>query len=216
MYGGKFLCLIGAAAILLTSGCHQKKTATVDTGAFKSALDAYYQAQPICAWNSPKSFPLDLSEKNPDPVQEQQLDALADAGFVSKKKTDKTTTDEHHRHHRERVIEYSLTDKGKSAASGSTAGQDNSGAVNFCVGSPSVTSVDNYAQAPDTSHYNVSFHFAVKHAPDWTNSDKIKAAFPRIAAVTAGKSVAALGKLTKTGQGWTASGVTPILIAPTS
>ncbi len=218
----KFLSFAACGLLLLAAGCQKNhnQAQPVDTGGFKTALDSYYQAHPSCVWNSPQQMPIDLDEHKPDPAQEQQLDALVKAGLLTKKRTDKEIpAEDHHRRHRERVIEYTLTDQGKSAwttdtSADTTAGNAQSAAGNFCVGSPHVVSIGNAMPAPNDTRYSVSYRFALGQLPAWATNSDVQAAFPAIAAENSEKQIAALAVLSKTPSGWKASAVQPIEIAP--
>ena len=209
----KLLSAGACAVLLVAAGCqsqHQQKPAP--TAAFKNALDTYYQSHPSCIWSAPQQLPIDLDERHPDPAQEQQLEALRKAGLLDRKTGDKEVpAQDRHRRHRERVYEYNLTDKGKSAWS---ADNSQSGAGNFCVGSPHVISIDKAVPAPNTSRYSVSYHFALGSLPAWAQTPEVLAAFPSIAAENSEKQITALANLSKTDGGWTASGIQPVFIAP--
>lgn len=197
--------------LILTAGCsnHNKpQQQKVDTAPFKTALDNWYQSHPACAWQNAKTFPVDIDEHKPNPAEKDQLDAFVDAGLLTEKRTRKAVEQDHHRHY-EHVYEYSLTDKGRQALAADNA---QAGAGNFCVGSPSVTGIDNYTPSPNTSRYNVTYHFRLGSVPDWANNAKVRTAFPNLAAEAGGGNLMGLATLSKSGSGWDVSGVQALAV----
>ncbi len=100
------LTIVLTAAAALTAGCH---TNTVDTFAFKSALNTYYASHPDCLWNQPVKFPAQADSS--DESQTKGFDALTDAGLLNR------TPGEKQRFliGSKRVNNYDLSDKGRSA-----------------------------------------------------------------------------------------------------
>lgn len=199
-------------ALLLAAGCN-KTPASVNTAPFKSALNTYYQSHPSCAFEQPVKFPLDIAPggNQPDPAEIQRLDALADAGLLSKK-TKKVWVNaqgaNHVRVHEDESV-FDLTDQGKAA----WTSQDGGG--NFCYATPKVTSIDHYSPEPNNTRYGVSYNYRLGSLPSWASNDKVKAAFPTLAAAeTSGRSLTGLATLTKTDNGWKASGVASITSVP--
>jgi len=209
----KFPAAAACAVLILVTGCQKNQPPPpAPKAAFKTALDTYYQSHPSCVWNAPQQLPIDLDARHPDPVRKQQLDALRKAGLLDVRIGDKEVpAQDHHPRHRERVLEYNLTDKGKSAWSADAAHPDSG---NFCVGSPRVVSIGQAVPAPTRSRYSVSYRFAVGPLPAWAEKPGVQAAFPTLAAEKAEKQITALGNLSKTAGGWTPSAIQPIFIAP--
>lgn len=211
----KPLAAASCAVLFLAVGCQSQQAhrQPAPKAAFKTALDTYYQAHPSCLWSTAKPLPIDLDVYHPDKVLEQQLDALEKAGLLERKVGDQEVpAEDHHPRHRERVYEYNLTDKGKADWTASSAGP--SGAGNFCIGSPNVVSVETAVPAPTTSRYSVSYHYTVGPLPDWAKSADVQAAFPTLTAESGDKKITSIATLSKTANGWMASGVQPIVIAP--
>lgn len=201
---------LAGAALVLAAGCN-KTTATVDTGPFLTALNTYYQTHPSCAFSQPMTFPVDVTPgSNQSPVEVQRLDALADAGLLTKKSQKVWSSPQGPTHIRvhETATTYDLTDQGKAAWT-----QQNGGG-NFCYATPHVTSVDHESPEPNDQRYGVSYHYDIGSLPSWTDDAKVKAAFPKIAADAATKSLTGLATLTQTANGWTATGVQSITAAP--
>jgi len=217
MRATKSLAAAICGVLFLLAGCQkQNQQPPAPTAAFKTVLNAWYQSHPSCVWTAPRTLPIDLDARHPDPAQQQQLDALMKAGLLTKRTTNKEMpAQDHHPRRRERVLEYTLTDQGKSAWSAQqSADTAQSGAGNFCVGSPHVVSIDNTMPAPNINRYSVSYHFALGSLPAWAQNPDVQAAFPTIAAESSEKQITALAILTKSTSGWTASGIQAIPIAP--
>jgi hypothetical protein len=197
----KVVSLLSVALLAAGTGCHKN---SVDPGAFKSALNGYYSARPVCVWSAPVKFPAQADTNNED--QTKGFDALTDAGML-------TRTPEQKKRFlvgSKQVNDYDLSDKGRSTW---TADQTQPGYGNFCFGHWEVTSIDSYSPAndPNAAQYSVSYHDAVSSVPDWANSVEMKTAFPRIAAATSGQHTGT-ATLVKSSNGWQVTNVTP---APT-
>ncbi len=93
---------------------------------------------------------------------------------------------------------YDLSDKGRSNW---TADPTQPGYGNFCVGSPTVKSVDNYTpnNDPGASQFSVTYRYAGS-LPGWADTSEIKTAFPRAARDSEGREVTAT--LVKSQSGW--------------
>lgn len=211
MKGLSVLALCGA--LLLAAGCN-KTAAKMNTAPFKTALNAYYQSHPACAFREPMKFPMTISPegKQPSPADLQRLNALVDAGLLSKE-TKKEWVDHSEGGHHIRVHEdadsYNLTDKGKSAWTAEASGG------NFCYATPQVTSIDHYSPEPNNTRYGVSYNYSVGSLPSWTRNAKVQAAFPSLAAASSsGQTLTGLATLSKTSSGWKASGITSITSVP--
>jgi hypothetical protein len=210
-----FALVTGLALVLLAAGCNRTASSSnVDTAPLVTALKTYYQSHPSCAFSEPVTFPVDASaDANIDPSELKQLDALADAGLVSKKSHQVWSAPQGPTKIRihETVSDFELTDAGKAAWTANSGGGGN-----FCYGAPHVVSVDHASAEVENQRYGVSFHFAVGNLPGWTGNAKVQAAFPNIAADAAGKPQTGLATLTKTANGWHAGGVQAINSAPMS
>ncbi len=194
----KLVSFLSVALLAAGTGCHKN---SVDPSAFKSALDAYYSATPVCVWSSPVKFPAQADTNNED--QTKGFDALTDAGML-------TRTPEQKKRFligSKQVNDYDLSSKGRSTW---TADQTQPGYGNFCFGHWQVTSIDSYSPSndPNASQYSVAYHDAVSTVPDWANSTEMKTAFPSIAAATSGQQTGT-ATLVKSSNGWQVTNVAP-------
>lgn len=194
----KLLILASLGLVAVFAGCRKN---AVDKSAFESAINTWYSAHPVCVWSAPVKFPAQADTNNED--QTKGFDALTDAGML-------TRTPEQKKRFligSKQVNDYDLSDKGRSTW---TADSSQPGYGNFCVGHPSVTSIDSYtpADTADAAQYSVSYHEAVKSLPDWANSAEMKTAFPTLAADTSGQQTAT-ATLVKSNSGWQVTAVSP-------
>jgi hypothetical protein len=195
-----FIAAIATAAALI-SGCH---TNIVDKTAFQTALNTYYASRQECLWSQSIKFPVQADTSNDN--QTQQFDALTDAGLL------KRTPGEKQRFliGSKQVNNYDLSDKGRATW---TVDPAQPGYGNFCLGSPEVTSIDNYtpATSSNATQYSITYHYSVS-LPGWANSDEIKTAFPR--AAHAGEGQEASATLTKSPDGWQVENVSAFAANP--
>ncbi|MFP5228460.1 MAG: hypothetical protein ACLGXA_12620 [Acidobacteriota bacterium] len=193
----KIVCLAGLS-LFAAAGCHRKNA--VDPGAFKSALNSYYSAQPVCVWSSPVKFPAQADTNNED--QTKGFDALTDAGMLVR------TPEQKKRFliGSKQVNDYDLSDKGRSTW---TADPSQPGYGNFCFGHREVSSIDSFTPPDgDAAQYTVNYHNTVTGVPDWAASAEMRTAFPKIAALTSGQQTAS-ATLVKSSSGWQVTNVTP-------
>ena len=190
--------LAGIGLAVSVAGCHKN---AVDKSAFESAIDTWYSAHPVCVWSAPVKFPAQADAKDED--QTQGFDALTEAGMLTR------TPEEKKRFliGSKQVNDYDLSGKGRSTW---TADPSQPGYGNFCVGHPSVTSVDSYTPPDNTdaTQYNVAYHYAVRNLPDWASSAEMKTAFPTLVTVTSGQQTAT-ATLVKGNAGWQVTAVSP-------
>ena len=191
--------VLAAGIIALGVGCNSH-TNTVDQGAFKSAINGYLSARPVCVWTAPVKFPAQADTSNDE--QTKGFDALTDAGLLKRASAEK----KRFLVGSKQVNDYDLSDKGRSTW---TADQTQPGYGNFCFGHFEVTSIDGYTP-PDANatQYSVSFHESVQHLPDWSNSAEMKTAFPKIASDSSGQQTAT-ATLVKSSNGWQVTGMNP-------
>lgn len=194
----KIMVFTAAAMVALVAGCHSN---AVDPGAFKSALNNYYSAMPVCVWSSPMKFPAQADTNNEE--QTKGFDALTDAGMLAR------TPQEKKRFliGSKQVNDYDLSDKGRSTW---TADSSQPGYGNFCFGHPEVTNIDSYSPPGDSgaTQYSVSYHYGVTSVADWAKSPEMSTAFPKIAAATAGPQTAT-ATLVKSQNGWQVTNANP-------
>lgn len=181
------LILIAAAAAI--PACHNNNT--VDTSAFKSAINDYYASRQECLWSGPMKFPAQADASKED--QTAQFDALTDAGLLQRTPAEK----QRFLIGSKLVNDYDLSDKGRSHW---VADPTQPGYGNLCLGSPQVQTVDSYS--PDTSHatqYSVNYRYSLSLA-GWADTSEIKTAFPRAARDNQGQEATAT--LAKSQNGW--------------
>lgn len=190
--------LLAIGLMAAVGGCRKN---AVDKGAFKSAIDAYYSARPVCLWSSPVKFPAQADTSNQD--QTQGFDALTDAGMLQRTSAEK----KRFLIGSKQVNDYDLSPKGRSAW---TADQTQPGYGNFCFGHREVTSIDGYTPSDNSNatQYSVSYHYSISSVPDWAGTTEMKTAFPKIAAVTSGQQTAT-ATLVKSSSGWQVTSVSP-------
>lgn len=183
--------------IFAVAGCHKN---AVDPGAFKSALNGYYSAKPVCVWTAPVKFPAQADTNNED--QTKGFDALTDAGLLVR------TPEQKKRFliGSKQVNDYDLSDKGRTTW---TADPSQPGYGNFCFGHREVTSIDSFTPPDsDAAQYTVNYHDTVTGLPDWANTAEMRTAFPRIGDRTSGQQTAT-ATLVKSSSGWQVTNVTP-------
>lgn len=187
------LVLMAAAAVI--PACHN--TNTVDSSAFKSAINDYYSSRQECLWSDPMKFPAQADASKED--QTAQFDALTDAGLLQR------TPGEKQRFliGSKRVNNYDLSDKGRSHWVTDPA---QPGYGNLCLGNPRVQSIDSYSpDTPNATQYSVNYRYSLS-LPGWADTSEIKTAFPRAARDSQGQDATAT--LAKSQSGWQVQNVT--------
>ena len=196
MQGRTPIVLTVCAAMLAVVGCH--KSNSVDKGAFKSAIDDYYNARQECVWQNPVKFPAQADSSNED--QTKGFDALTDAGMLTRAVAEK----KRFLVGSKSVTNYDLSEKGRSTW---TAEQTQPGYGNFCYGHDSVASIDSYTPSSnDANAYAVTYHYKVGSLPGWAQTTEMQTAFPKIVDDTSGTKTAT-ANLTKTTNGWQVTSV---------
>ena len=182
---------VAGLVCLASVGCNKK---TDNTSNFKSAIDTYYSARPVCLWNASKQLPVQADAD--DKSKTSDYDSLVDQGLltrttVEKKKLIVMT---------KQANNYDLSDKGRSAW---TADQSQPGYGNFCYGHRKVASIT--SASPTTSDVgatsNVVYLYAIDGAPDWAKAAETQTAFPQVKADLDGQQTAQ-ATLTNTSNGW--------------
>lgn len=198
MSSRKHLISVTIGLAILCAGCRKN---AVDKSAFESAINTWYSAHPVCVWSASVKFPAQADTNNED--QTKGFDALTDAGLLTR------TPQEKKRFliGSKQVNDYDLSDKGRSTW---TADPAQPGYGNFCVGHPSVTSIDSYTPPDnsDATQYSVAYHYGVKTLPDWAGSAEMKTAFPKLVTVTSGQQTAT-ATLVRSNAGWQVTAVSP-------
>lgn len=186
------MALMASAAVV--TGCHSK---ALDKEEFRSALNRYYGDQQHCLFNPEIKLPVQ-AEKD-DEGETRRFDTLTDAGLLQR------TPQEKKRFliGSKQVTDYDLTTQGRSHW---TANASQPGFGNFCLGTPTVQTIDNFVPAGTTENqYSVTYTYAVK-LPEWANNAEIQTAFPRAARESAGQTATAT--IMKQGDGWQVGNVT--------
>jgi hypothetical protein len=181
---------LAAVTIALLAGCNK----TADNSAnYKSAINAYYAANPSCLWATSQKFPTQVGAS--DDSQNAPFAALVDQGLLQR-----TTSEKKIIIISKQEVNYDLTDKGRSAW---TADTTQPGYGNFCYGSRSVASIDsatpNDGQPGSTSVVN--YHYSFSNAPDWAKATETQNAFPQLQSNLAGSGTAT-ATLADTSGGW--------------
>jgi len=197
MFAKKTVCLLSLTLFIPALGCNKN---AVDQSAFKSAINVYDSAQPVCVWSAAVKFPAQADTNNED--QTKGFDAFTDAGLLTRTPAEK----KRFLIGSKQVNDYDLSDKGRSTW---TADPTQPGYGNFCFGHWQVTSIDSYTPPDaDATQYNVAFHDLVNGVPDWASSTEMKAAFPKIDSDTSGPHTGN-ATLVKSSSGWQVTNVTP-------
>jgi hypothetical protein len=178
------------ATLVLLAGCNKT---TDNTANYKSALNAYYTANPACLWSTPQKFPTQVAAS--DDTKTAPFAALVDQGLLQR-----TTTEKKIIIISKQEVNYDLTDKGRAAW---TADTNQPGYGNFCYGSRSASTIDsatpNNAQPGATTQ--VSYHYSFNGAPDWAKATETQNAFPQLQADLNGSGTAT-ATLVDTANGW--------------
>lgn len=176
--------------VALIAGCHAN-TNMVDKGDFKIALDNYLVGQNVCLFSTSVKLPAQADTNNDE--QTKGFDALTDAALLTR------TPEEKKRFlvGSKQVNDYDLSPQGRAAW---TPEPTQPGYGNFCFGSPTVTSVDNYNALNSTGNtYSVSYQYAV-NLPGWAKTDEMKTGFPNVGLWSAPRTATA--DLDKGETGW--------------
>ncbi len=181
--------LVCAAALLLVAGC--KKTADNSVN-YKSAIDAYYSANPSCLWPQPQKFPQQVASS--DTSQTEPFAALVDQGLLTRSTSEKKIIIIS-----KQETNYDLSAKGRSDW---TADPNQPGYGNFCYGHRTVQSIadatPNDGQPGATTQ--VTYTYAFSGAPDWAKAAETQTAFPSVQ--TNLRSGTATATLADTTSGW--------------
>jgi hypothetical protein len=189
---------ICATIILLEVGCNKKEDNSIN---FRSAIDSYYSAHPVCLWPDPVKFPVQADTS--DNSKTSGYDALVDQGLLVR------TTAEKKKFiiASKQVNNYDLSDKGRSAW---TADVNQPGYGNFCYGHRKVSSID--SSTPTTSDAGattqVTYHYTLSDPPAWATAAETQNAYPQLHSDLAGPQTGQ-ATLTNTNNGWQVSAARP-------
>jgi len=187
----KTAALLCAVAMVGLAGC--KKTAD-NTLNYKSALNTYYAAHPVCLWSETKKFP--LQSDTSDTAKTTPYDALVDQGLLVRTTAQK----------KEMIIlskqvtNYDLSDQGRSAW---TADVNQPGFGNFCYGHFSASTIDSATPTSDQpgATTQVAYHYGLSGAPGWATAPETQTAYPAIRANLT-PSITGSATLSNTSNGW--------------
>ncbi len=182
-----------AAVVLFASACNKKAPTTPN---YADAINAYYQAHPVCLWQDEKKFPVQAATS--DDAKTQGYDALVDQGLLQR-----TTSEKKIIIISKQENNYDLTDKGRSAW---TADPSQPGYGNFCYGHRKVAAVDSNTPASGQpgATVTVNYHYTLTDVPAWAAAPETMTAFPQLQAANSPQPSSAT--LTNTSQGWQVSG----------
>lgn len=178
-------CVLMLASSLL-SGCSDPRDASKEN--FTQAIQAFLDTQgnsicaPIKGIEPPLLLPKDTGLNK---WQHQQMDALAQAGLLSK--SDKMVEVEQGFMTRTKVkvpgFEYNLTQDGKAffKTGRQQAWGYDEGA--FCFGQPKVTEIATFTEPADMMGMKISrvtYQLALGAIPDWAEREAIRTAYPQL------------------------------------
>jgi hypothetical protein len=186
------ICGVG---LLLATGCNKKADNTVN---YKSAINSYYAAHPVCVFPQPVKFPVQVSTS--DASKTAPYDALVDEKLLVRTSAEKKVIILS-----KQMNNYDLSDQGRAAWTPDTS---QPGYGNFCYGHRSVSNID--SASPTTSdpgaNTQVAYHYTVSDVPNWATAPETKTAFPEVQIELAGPQ-AATAVLVNTSNGWQVSSV---------
>jgi hypothetical protein len=184
---------MGGVALLLATGCNKKADNTIN---YKSAINSYYSAHPVCLFPEAVKFPVQVATS--DASKTAPYDALVDQRLLVRTSAEKKIVILSKQENN-----YDLSNEGRDAW---TADTSQPGYGNFCYGHRSVSSIDN--STPTSSDpgatTQVSYHYSVSDAPSWATAAETKTAFPNVQANLSGPQTATAA-LTNTSNGWQVS-----------
>jgi hypothetical protein len=174
-----WLILLGGITIF-SAGCHSNVKPTDEN--LKKGLKAYYSNHNDCLFPSALRFPYEVSPGSDAKERSKQMEALADAGLVTRKE-DKSI----------KVNVYSLTPIGERVGG------------RFCYGYREVTTIDSFTppEKGDSGFIEtqVTYHYQMRDVPVWAKTDKMQSAFPDMAKALSGQATGT-AKLANAGVGW--------------
>ncbi len=150
---------IVAAVGMLATGCKSKK-ATANNENFTKALNAYFYTHDDCLYPHALKFPYELSSTGKAEVSPKALDALTDAGLLTRDE-DRSI----------KVKRYALKPLGTKAT------------ARFCYGHREVTNVESFTPPANTDgHFmsTVNYSYAMKDVPEWAKDGAVQHAFPEM------------------------------------
>lgn len=163
----------------LVWGCSSANKPTDEN--FLKALNAYYENHNDCLFPQGHPFPYEVAPGPTAKQDEKQLDALTDAGLMTRLKD-----------LRMHVSRYTLNAAGKRYG------------PRFCYGHREATSIVSFTPPGPHNGFTettVTFHYTMHDVPTWAKSDSVKTAFPDLAQ-SLGPSPTGHMTLATVGAGW--------------
>lgn len=182
---------VSSALLIVGAGCSKK---TDNTANFKSAVDTYYSARPVCLWDAAKKFPVQAGTG--DAEKTSDYDALVDQGLLRRSTAEKKrfligSKD---------VVNYDISDNGRGAW---TADPNQPGYGNFCYGHRKVATI--VSATPTSSDVGatteVNYQYAIDGVAGWAKATAVQTAFPQVQADLNGQQTGQ-ATLTNTSNGW--------------
>jgi hypothetical protein len=194
MKSWSFVPRVSVAAVCgvaLLAGCTKHSDNTLN---YRSALDNYYSAHPVCLWPEPMKFPVEADTS--DASKTASYDALVDQGLLVRTTAEKTKMIVMSK----QVNHYDISDSGRSSW---TADPQQPGFGNFCYGHRKVTGIDNATPTTDEhgATTQVSYHVQVNDAPGWATAAETQNAYPNVKA-NVNAPQAGQATLVDTNDGW--------------
>ena len=185
------IAAVTSVLLLAGTGCSKK---TDNTSNFKSAIDTYYSAHPVCLWDSTKQFPVQAASS--DKSKTSDYDALVDQGLLTRTTVEKKKLLVLN----QQANNYDLSDKGRGAW---TADPTQPGYGNFCYGHRKVSNI--VSASPTTSDVGatsqVNYQYAIDSPADWAKATETQTAYPQVKADLDGQQTGQ-ATLTNTSNGW--------------
>ncbi len=170
-----------AACFVLAALCGCS-TANKPTDAnFIQALNAWYENHNDCLFQQGHAFPYEVAPGTTAKQDEKQLDALTDAGLMTRLK-------DLNMH----VERYTLN------------GAGNRYGPRFCYGHREVTSIVSFTPPGPRDGFTettVTFHYTMHDVPVWARSEQVEAAFPELAQSLSSSPTGQM-TLATAGAGW--------------
>ena len=190
----------GFAAVALMTvaavGCNKTVVKEPD---FASAINSYYEAHPACLWDTPQSFPEQVTTSDKDKTA--PFDSLFDQGMLVRTTAEKKVMIVASK----QVTNYDLSPKGKQEWKPDPS---QPGFGNFCYGSRKVQGIESVSPSPVSDQVGatatVSYRYAFNNPPAWATAQVVQTAFPDLRGNLSGSHVGQ-ATLTNTQSGWIVS-----------
>ncbi len=199
-------CALILANLFILTGCSDPRDASKEN--FAEAIQAFLGTRhntvcaPINGVEPPLSIPRDAGLAQ---SQQQQLNALASAGLLSK--SEKTIEVEQGFMTRKKTqvpgFQYDLTPDGKAFFKPGRKQPWGYDAGAFCFGQPKVTEIVSFTEPADMMGMKISrviYRLDLGKTPDWARADTVLAAYPRLSGALSRNQDKAV--LVLTDSGW--------------